>query len=70
ELREVVRVTPIDKLLLETDAPYLSCEGSRGKRNEPQQVRVLAEFIAGLKGLSLEETAKVTTETARAFFKF
>ncbi|MFA5096489.1 MAG: TatD family hydrolase, partial [Candidatus Omnitrophota bacterium] len=45
ELREVVRVTPIDKLLLETDAPYLSCEGSRGKRNEPQQVRVLAEFI-------------------------
>ncbi len=69
-LREIVRLAPLDKLLLETDAPYLSPEGFRGKRNEPLQVRLLAEFIANLKGLELEEVAEATTKNARTFFNF
>ena len=69
-LREVIKFTPLESLLLETDAPYLSPEGFRGKRNEPAQVRLLAELVAGLKGLKLEELAKATTENARRFFNF
>jgi len=69
-LREIIKITPLDKLLLETDAPYLSPEGFRGKRNEPVQVRLLAEFVADIKGIKLEEVAKVTTENARSLFNF
>ncbi len=67
-LRDVVKVTPLDRLLLETDAPYLSPEGFRGRRNEPAQIRLLAEFIAGLKGLKLEEVAEATTRNAKGLF--
>ena len=67
-LREMVKHTPLDRLMLETDAPYLSPEGSRGKRNEPMQVRYLAEFVASLKGVSLEEIAAKTTDNAVSFF--
>jgi TatD DNase family protein len=69
-LREVIKFIPLESLLLETDAPYLSPEGFRGKRNEPAQVRLLAELVAGLKGLKFEELAKATTENARRFFNF
>jgi TatD DNase family protein len=54
--------------MLETDAPYLSPEGFRGKRNEPMQVKLLAEFISGIKGISVEEIARITTENAVSFF--
>jgi len=67
-LREVVKLAPLNKLMLETDSPYLSPEGYRGKRNEPMQVGLLAEFIARLKDLSLEEVANTTTENAVKFF--
>ncbi|MBN2830840.1 MAG: TatD family hydrolase [Candidatus Omnitrophica bacterium] len=67
-LREMLKLTPLNRLMLETDAPYLSLEGSRGKRNEPMQVAALAEFVAGLKALSLEEVAKQTTDNAVKFF--
>ncbi|MFH0855535.1 MAG: TatD family hydrolase [Candidatus Omnitrophota bacterium] len=67
-LRELAKLTPLDRLLLETDAPYLSAEGFRGKRNEPAQVRLLAEFVAKLKGMQLEEVAKATTENAIRLF--
>lgn len=70
DLRAIARLTPLDRLLLETDAPYLSPEGFRGKRNEPAQVRLLAEFVANLKGLDLEEVAKTTTLNAKSFFNF
>lgn len=70
DLREIVKVVPLDKLLLETDAPYLSPEGFRGKRNEPAQVRLLAEAVAILKGLKLGEIAQTTTANARSFFNF
>ncbi|MDD2927503.1 MAG: TatD family hydrolase [Candidatus Omnitrophica bacterium] len=69
-LREIIKSVPLESLLLETDAPYLAPEGLRGKRNEPAQVRPLAELVAGLKGLKFEELARVTTENARRFFNF
>jgi TatD DNase family protein len=69
-LRDIVKLTPIESLLLETDAPYLSPEGFRGKRNEPAQVRLLAETVASLKSLKIEEVEKATTENARRFFNF
>jgi TatD DNase family protein len=67
-LREAAKETPLKNLLLETDAPYLSPEGFRGKRNDPSQIKLLAEFVADLKGIALEEVAGQTTQNARDFF--
>lgn len=67
-LRELVRITPIERLMLETDAPFLSPEGFRGKRNEPMQVKILAEEVARIKAMDVEEVARVTTDNARKFF--
>jgi TatD DNase family protein len=67
-LRELVRQVPLERLFLETDAPFLPPEGSRGKRNEPAFVRVLAEEIAKIKELDLDEIARVTTANSKAFF--
>lgn len=69
-LREMIKDAPLESLLLETDAPYLSPEGLRGKRNEPAQVRLLAELVAELKGLKFEEVAEATTANTRRFFNF
>jgi TatD DNase family protein len=55
--------------MLETDAPYLSPEGFRGKRNEPMRIKLLAEAVSLIKGISFEETADRTTKNAREFFK-
>ncbi|EKE72202.1 TatD family hydrolase [Gallaecimonas xiamenensis] len=60
-LREVVKALPLDRLLVETDSPYLAPVPHRGKSNEPQYVYDVAQFIAELKGVSLEELAQVTT---------
>lgn len=62
ELREVVKALPLDRLLVETDAPYLAPVPHRGKENQPAYVKDVAEFIAKLKGVSLEEVASVTTK--------
>lgn len=67
-LKALVKITPLDKLLLETDAPFLPPEGFRGRRNEPLHVKHLAQEIARIKNISLEEVAKVTTENAKSFF--
>jgi TatD DNase family protein len=67
-LRDLVRLTPLDRLMLETDAPFLAPEGFRGKRNEPMHVKLLAEEIARIKGISFEEVAQVTTNNATKFF--
>jgi TatD DNase family protein len=68
-LRDIVRITPMDRLLLETDAPFLPPEEFRGKRCEPFYVRHLAQEIARIKGLSLDEIARVTTRNAKNFFR-
>jgi len=67
-LREMVRLTPFDRLMLETDAPYLSPEGFRGKRNEPFQIKLLAEEVSRIKGVSFAEIAEKTTQNAKEFF--
>lgn len=68
DLRELVKLTPLDRLMLETDAPFLAPEGLRGKRNEPAYVKILAEEVTRIKGITLDEVAKVTTNNARRFF--
>lgn len=65
---EVLRRIPLDRLLLETDAPYVAPVPFRGERNEPSFVIRVAEYIAEVKGLSLEEVAKETTENALRIF--
>jgi TatD DNase family protein len=54
--------------MLETDAPFLSPEGFRGKRNDPTQVKLLAEEIARIKGINLDKVAQSTTDNAKEFF--
>ena len=70
ELREIARTVPMDRLLVETDAPYLAPKRWRGKRNEPSYVVNTAEVLAEVKGVSYEEIARITTENAfRCFAK-
>lgn len=69
ELREVVRQVPVERLLVETDSPYLAPIPYRGKPNQPAYVREVCEYVATLKGLSLEEFAKITTQNVRNLFK-
>ena len=68
ELEEVVKTIPLDKMMVETDSPYLSPKPHRGKKNEPAYVMHVAEKIANLKEISLEEVANTTTETAYNLF--
>jgi TatD DNase family protein len=67
-LRNIVRLAPIEKIMLETDAPYLAPEGLRGQRNDPANVRILAEEISRIKGIKIQEVASITTENAKKFF--
>ena len=67
--KEVATEIPLDHLLIETDAPYLAPHPNRGKRNEPAWVVLVAEEIARLKNLSVEEVAARTTENALKVFK-
>ena len=67
--KEVAKAVPLDKLLIETDSPYLTPEPYRGKRNEPIYVRYVAGTIAEAKGLSFEEIAKATAENAKKLFR-
>lgn len=66
--REVVGAVPIERLLVETDCPYLAPAPMRGKRNEPAFVVETARKIAGVKGLSLADVARITTANARELF--
>lgn len=66
--KEVAKEVALDRLLIETDCPYLSPEPYRGKRNEPMFVSYVAEEIAKIKGISIEEVAQVTTQNAKKLF--
>ncbi|MCM3006897.1 TatD family hydrolase [Priestia koreensis] len=66
--KEVVVDIPLDRLLIETDCPYLTPHPHRGKRNEPGYVSLVAEQIAELRGISYEELAVKTTENAKKLF--
>ena len=68
ELRAIAATVPMDRLLVETDAPYLAPKRWRGKRNEPSYVVNTAEFLAEAKGVSYAEMAKQSTENAYRIF--
>ena len=61
-LRAIARAAPPDRILVETDSPYLAPVPHRGTRNEPARVRLTAECLAALKGMDLEEIARATTD--------
>jgi TatD DNase family protein len=67
-LLDAVRFIPLERILIETDSPYLAPAAFRGKRNQPLYVRSVAEKIAVIKQLPFDEVAKVTTENARRLF--
>lgn len=68
KLRGVVSMCPLDRLLLETDCPYLTPNPYRGKRNEPAYVRYVAEEAARVKGITVDELAEATSANARRLF--
>ena len=67
-LAEVVRKVPMDRIVLETDAPYLTPVPYRGRRNESSYIPIIAAKVAELKGLSVEEVAATTTNNAKTLF--
>ena len=69
DLREVVRWLPLEKMLLETDSPFLTPVPFRGKPNKPVHIPVIATFIAELRDISLQELAEQTNENAQRLFK-
>ncbi|MCO0599351.1 TatD family hydrolase [Peribacillus butanolivorans] len=66
--KEVAAAVPLDRLLIETDCPYLAPHPYRGKRNEPSYVKLVAEQIAEIKQLSVEEVSQATTDNAKKLF--
>ena len=68
-LWETAEKMPIDRILIETDSPYLTPAPHRGKRNEPAYVRFVAEKIAELRGISYEELCEITTQNARRVYR-
>ena len=65
---EAVKKVPIEKILIETDCPYLSPEPLRGRRNEPGHIKYVAMKIAEIKDMTLEQTAYITSENAKKLF--
>jgi len=68
-LRGVIKEIPLNHIVIETDTPYLAPQSCRGKPNEPSFIRETAQTIANVKGISLEEVAKITQKNARDFFQ-
>ena len=65
---EIIKMVPLDKILIETDCPYLSPEPLRGKRNDSRNVKYMAQKIADVKEITLEEVAKATYNNAKNIF--
>lgn len=70
ELQETVKNLPLDRLVLETDSPFLTPVPNRGKRNEPGYLEFIAKQVAKLKNTTLEEVVEITTDNARRIFHF
>ena len=70
KIKDVAADIPLDRLLLETDAPYLTPVPYRGKENQPAYVKYVAEEIAQLRGMTIEDIASATTQNAERIFKF
>lgn len=68
-LRDIVRTTPLDRIMIETDSPFLTPSAHRGKKNEPAFVVEVAKMIAKVKGVPFEEVARMTSANAEQFFK-
>ncbi|OOF62853.1 YchF/TatD family DNA exonuclease [Rodentibacter pneumotropicus] len=68
-IREAIRYVPLDRLLVETDSPYLAPVPYRGKENQPAYTREVCEYVATLKGVSMEEFAQITTQNFEHLFK-
>lgn len=68
KLKQVVEQAPLERLVLETDAPYLAPEPNRGKRNDSHYLTYVAEEIAGLKGVTSEEVIRITTENGKRMY--
>ena len=66
---EVIQWLPMDRIMIETDSPYLTPVPFRGKRNDSGYVHLVAETIAQLKGLDPEEVARITLENGKRFFR-
>lgn len=69
ELQEIAKIVPLDRLLIETDAPYLAPQSKRGQRNEPSYLPELAHKIAELRGIDLPTLASATSQNARTLFR-
>ena len=68
DLRDVVKYVPLEKMLIETDSPYLSPDPFRGKSNEPANVKIVAETVASIKKITFNEVANSTTANFKTFF--
>jgi len=68
-LRDVAKALPLDRLLIETDSPFLPPEGKRGKRNEPANVAEVARTLASVRNLAVEDVATATSQNFRRFFR-
>jgi TatD DNase family protein len=69
ELRKVVAEAPLERILLETDSPWMAPVPMRGRRNEPKLIKLIAEKIADIKSITLEEVINMTTKSAKELFK-
>jgi TatD DNase family protein len=67
-LQEIVKIVPLDKIVIETDSPFLSPEPLRGLRNEPKNVRIVAEFIAKIRELPFGKLVQITNKNTKELF--
>lgn len=68
-MKEVVEALPMERILLETDSPYLSPEPNRGKRNSSLNLPYVAQKIAEIKGISYEEVVEITSHNAKCMYR-
>ena len=68
KVKDTIEFIPLERMLLETDAPFLTPEPYRGKRNTPKNIRLVAKFVAGIQNTTVEEVSKKTSENALGLF--